>query len=338
MPALKVCTQAKHMHLRIARTTATALFALWLLLSLSPAQGFDLQGHRGARGLMPENTLAGFEHALRIGVSTLELDIAITYDNVPVISHDTALNPAITRDNHGQWLPGKGPLIRSLTWAQLQTYDVGRVDPSSDYGRSLASQQPRDGQRIPSLASVFALVTRLGADQVRFNIETKIRPGQPDTASEVDRFVDQVLQVVRDADMTRRVTIQSFDWRSLHRAQMQEPTIDTVYLTMAFAKANNTRDSAWTAGMDWREHHSIAHMVKASGGAIWSPHFNHIDAASIEAAQRLGLKVIPWTVNAPADMDRLIDWGVNGIITDYPDRLRTAMVRAGLALPPQLPR
>lgn len=240
------------MHLRVARTIATTLFALWLLLSLSPAHGFDLQGHRGARGLMPENTLAGFEHALRIGVSTLELDIVITLDNMPVVSHDTALNPAITRDNHGQWLPGDGPLIRSLTFEQLQAYDVGRVNPSSDYGRGLASQQPRDGQRIPSLASVFALVTRLGADHVRFNIETKIHPGRPADTPDVARFVDLVLRVVRDAGMTRRVTIQSFDWRSLLRVQRQEPTIDTVYLTMAFAKANNTRDSAWTAGMDWR--------------------------------------------------------------------------------------
>jgi glycerophosphoryl diester phosphodiesterase len=321
-----------------ARSTMATLFALWLALSLSPSYGFDLQGHRGARGLAPENTRAGFEHALRIGVSTLELDVAITLDDVPVVSHDPALNAAITRDRHGQWLRGKGPLIRSLTLAQLQAYDVGRVDPSSDYGRGLASQQPSDGQRIPSLASVFALVGRLGADHVRFNIETKIDPGRPADTPDVARFVDLVLQVVRDAGMTRRVTIQSFDWRSLQRVQQQAPAIDTVYLTMAFPNADNARDSAWTAGMDWREHDSTAHMVKASGGAIWSPHFNHIDAATVQAAQRLGLKVIPWTVNAPADMDRLIGWGVDGIITDYPERLRTAMERAGLPLPPQLRR
>jgi len=324
------------MHLRAARTPVTTLFVLWLVLSLLPAHGFDLQGHRGARGLMPENTLAGFEHALRIGVSTLELDIAITLDDVPVVSHDPALNAAITRDSQGQWLRSKGPLIRSLTLAQLQAYDVGRVNPSSDYGRDLASQQPSDGQRIPSLAAVFALVGRLGADHVRFNIETKLHPGRPDDTPDVARFVDLVLRAVQSAGMTRRVTIQSFDWRSLQQVQRQAPAIDTVYLTMAFANANNTRDSAWTAGMDWHVHDSTAHMVKASGGTIWSPHFSHIDAAAIQAAQRLGLKVIPWTVNAPADMDRLIGWGVDGVITDYPDRLRTAMERAGLRLPAQV--
>ena len=316
-----------------------AQLRLWLiatLLVMPPAWAFDLQSHRGARGLMPENTLAAFEHALRLGVTTLELDIAITADGIPVVSHDPALNPAITRDASGQWLKGKGPLIRSLTLAQLQAYDVGRADPSSDYGRTLLSQQAQDGQRIPTLASVFALVRRLGANTVRFDMETKIFPNRPDDTLDVSAFVDTVLQAIRTAGMSNRVMIQSFDWRSLRLIQQREPTIETVYLTMEYARSNNVRDSAWTAGMLWRDHASTAHMVKASGGTTWSPNFNHIDAPAVKRAQQLGLKVIPWTVNEPADMDRLISWGVDGIISDYPDRLRDAMRRAGLPLPPPI--
>ena len=313
--------------------TRLRLMLIVTLLLMPSAWAFDLQGHRGARGLMPENTLAAFEHALRLGVSTLELDIAITADGMPVVSHDAALNPAITRDSSGQWIKGKGPLIHALTLEQLQTFDVGRVDPASSYARSLPDQQAQDGQRVPTLASVFALVRRLGADTVRFDMETKIAPNRPADTPDVAAFVDTVLQAIRAAGVTKRVMIQSFDWRSLRLIQQLEPAIETVYLTTESARSNNVRDSAWTAGMLWRDHASTAHMVKASGGTTWSPNFNQIDAQAVKRAQQLGLKVIPWTVNDPSDMDRLIGWGVDGIISDYPDRLRDAMRRAGLPLP-----
>ncbi len=317
----------------LSRKAGPWIAALMLAAGGAPAQAFDLQGHRGARGLLPENTLAAFEQALRIGVTTLELDIAITADGIPVVSHDPALNPAITRDASGQWIKGQGPLIKSLTLAQLQAYDVGRIDPSSEYGRNFATQQARDGQRIPTLAAVFALVKRLGADTVGFDIETKLFPNRPDDTLGVEEFVGTLLSAISAAGMTQRVMIQSFDWRTLRLIQQLVPAIPTVYLTMEFAKANNVRDSAWTAGMAWRDHASTAHMVKASGGPIWSPNYNHIDVAKVKTAQQLGLKVIPWTVNETADMDRLISWGVDGIISDYPDRLRAALQRAGVSLP-----
>ncbi|MCY7304751.1 MAG: glycerophosphodiester phosphodiesterase [Rhodoferax sp.] len=297
------------------------------------ALAFDLQGHRGARGDRPENTLAAFEHALEIGVNTLELDVAITADGVPVISHDPYLNPALTRDAQGQWLKARGPLIRSLTLAQLQVYDVGRADPASEVARQFPLQQARDGQRIPTLASLFQSVGATGTQQVRFNIETKIFPNQPADTATPDNFVDAVLAVVRAAGLTSRVTIQSFDWRTLRRLQQLEPRIATVYLTVELPQSNNVQDPAWTAGMFSKDYASTPHMVKASGGAVWSPHFATIDANKVRAAQQLGLKVIPWTVNEPADMERLIGWGIDGLISDYPARARDVMRRFGLPLP-----
>ncbi len=313
----------------------------WVLLAaaicalVAPASAFELQGHRGARGLLPENTLAGFERTLEIGVTTLELDIAITADGVPVIAHDPELNPALTRDAQGQWLKNKGPLIRSLTLAQLQAYDVGRLDAASEYARQFANQQPRDGERIPTLAALFARVNALGADKVQFAIETKIFPNRPLDTLGPQEFVEALLAVIRQARMVQRVRIISFDWRTLQLVQKLEPAIETVYITMEFPRSNTVRDLAWTGGISWRDHASVAHMIKASGGRFWSPNFNHIDASKIKAAQQLGVKVIPWTVNEVADMDRLIGWGVDGIVTDYPDRLRDAMAKAGLALPPR---
>jgi glycerophosphoryl diester phosphodiesterase len=165
-----------------------ALLAAAMLIagcaSIAPAakQHFDLEAHRGGRGLAPENTLAAFDNAIDLGVSTLELDIGLTADGVVVISHDTSLNPDHTRDASGNWLaPKSGAAIRTLTLAQLQTYDVGRLNPSSNYGKQFALQRGRDGERIPTLAALFARVQARGAEAatVRFNIETKIDPTRP---------------------------------------------------------------------------------------------------------------------------------------------------------------
>src|SRR5690606_21278304 len=130
---------------------------------------FDLQGHRGARGLMPENTLPAFAHALAIGVSTLELDCAVTADGVAVVSHDAALNPDITRLD-GRWLARSGPAIHTLSYDALARYDVGAIRPDSAYVRRFPHQRALDGVRIPRLADVFALVVKANAKHVRFNI------------------------------------------------------------------------------------------------------------------------------------------------------------------------
>ena len=302
------------------------------------ALALDLQAHRGGRGLRPENTLAAFENAIRIGVTTLELDIAVTADGVAVISHEPALYPGTARDADGRWLKETGPLILSLTLAELQRYDVGRLNPDLAYGKPFATQQAADGQRIPTLASLFALVRRLGANDVQFDIETKVFPNRPNDTVAPDVFVKTLLAVIAEAGMTDRVMIQSFDWRTLELVQRLAPRMRTVYLTVQSRNASNVDDPAWTAGRLARDYASVAAMVKAAGGTIWAPNFASIDASGAMRAHELGLQLIPWTVNEPADMRRLIDWGVDGIITDYPDRLRDVMRERGLALPPSLAR
>jgi glycerophosphoryl diester phosphodiesterase len=295
---------------------------------------FDLQGHRGARGLLPENTLPAFEHALAIGVTTLELDIGVTADGVVVISHDPHLNPAITRDAGGQWLRGsKGPLIRSLTLAQLQAYDVGRIDPDTPYARTFSTQQARDRTRIPTLAALFDRVKALGAQDVRFNIETKIDPTQPEHTVTPEAMTRALLRVIDEAGMANHVAIQSFDWRTLQLVQQLAPRIPTAYLTVQTANKDNVRDDRWTAGLRIADHASVPRLVQAAGGAVWSPNGAAVTQALVQEAQALGLRVIPWTINNPVDMDRLVGWGVDGIITDYPGRLRAVLAARGLPLP-----
>jgi glycerophosphoryl diester phosphodiesterase len=298
------------------------------------ASAFDLQGHRGARGLAPENTLPAFERALELGVTTLELDIGITSDGVVVVAHDPYLNPLITRDASGQWLAGpRGPLLKSLTHAQLQAYDVGRIKPDSPYATTFNTQQARDGARIPTLAQVFDLVKARGASNVRFNIETKIHPAQPDDTVSPEAMTQALLKVVRDAGMTQRIAIQSFDWRTLRLVQKQEPSIPTVCLTIQTANNDNVRDGAWTAGFKIADHGSAPRLAKAAGCSVWSANGGAVTEPLVKEAQSIGLKVIPWTINNPADMERLIGWGVDGLITDYPDRLRDVMAKRAMPLP-----
>ena len=302
------------------------------------AAAFDLQGHRGARGLAPENTLPAFERALAIGVHTLELDVAVTQDGVLVISHDPRLNPDITRAPDGRFLTGPGPLIHQTPLAELQRYELGRIKSGTRYAAQFAEQVPADGVRLPRLSDLFALVRRSGNAQVRFDIETKISPLAPDDTLAPEPFARLLIQAIREAGMAERSSIQSFDWRTLQVVQREAPEINTVYLTAQQRWLDNVADSeaspsSWTAGFSLRQHGSVPRLVHAAGGRTWAAHFADLDAAKVKAAQALGLQVLAWTVNEPAQIDTLLDWGVDGIISDRPDRVRTEMARRGMPLP-----
>lgn len=304
----------------------------------SDAHAFDLQAHRGGRGLAPENTLSAFTHALSLGVTTLELDTVLTADGVVVISHDAVLNPNLTRGPDGAWLDGPGPAIRSLTLAQLKRYDVGRLKPGSRYAQGQPEQRPVDGERIPTLDELFALVKQRGDTQVRFNIETKISPLQPELTPEPQAFVEAVLAVIRRHGVEQRVTLQSFDWRTLRVAQQLAPYMPRVHLSSQQSAGNNGADPRWTGGLNLADHGSVPRLVKAAGGTVWSPYFGDVTEGLVKEAQALGLPVVVWTVNEPAQIDAMLTLGVDGIISDRPDRVRSAMAARGMALPePAIP-
>src|SRR5262249_17938626 len=172
----------------------TLALAALVLMRLSSADAFDLQGHRGARGLAPENTLEAFAAALQIGVSTLELDLGVTRDGVVVVSHDSYLNPDHTRGPDREFLVQRGPAIRSLTLAELERYDVGRLKPGTSYAQAFPDQKPIDGASIPTLAKVFDLVKRAKADHVRFNIETKLEPQSNADVADPETFAAAVVK------------------------------------------------------------------------------------------------------------------------------------------------
>jgi glycerophosphoryl diester phosphodiesterase len=320
--------------IRWSCTTAMGL-SLWCA---SAALAFAVQGHRGARGLAPENTLAGFERALAVGVTTLELDVVLSADGVPLISHDTAPNPDLTRDASGRWLQARGQPFNRLSLAEIGAWDVGRINPASRYARDFSEQAPHDGQRIPTLAALFERVRQLGAHHVRFNIELKLHPARPDESPSPEAFVRAVLDVVAAHGMTPRVGLQSFDWRIQKLARELAPGMPLSYLSAQLPRFNTLAGGEWTAGLRLADFQDAPGMVAAAGGKVWSPNFNDLNQQLLQRARALELRVIPWTVNEVQDMARLIDWGVDGLITDYPDRLRTVMQRRGMGTPPQVAR
>jgi glycerophosphoryl diester phosphodiesterase len=307
-----------------------------------PGADFDLQAHRGLRGLLPENSIPGFARALEIGVSTLETDVAITRDRVPVLLHDPALNPDTTRGPDGQYLTARGPLVVSLSAAELARYDVGRLKPDTAYARQFGQQVPLDGTRIPRLAELFALVRRSGNDQVQLALETKINPNAPDDTVGPEEFARVLLKAVKVAGLEGRTSIQSFDWRTLQVVQREAPGIPTVYLSIQQRNFDNIaagvpEGSKWTAGIQFKDRGSVPRMVKAAGGHTWSAYWRDLTPELVREAQGLGLKVLAWTVNDVPTMRQLMDMGVNGIITDRADLLRAEMQARGLRLPPPSP-
>jgi len=306
---------------------AAATLALLLAGNAIAADGFDVQGHRGARGLAPENTLAAFRAGLAQGVTTLETDLQVTRDGVLVISHNPRLSPDLTRDASGQFLATDGPRIHDLSVAELRQYDIGRLNPATAYARQWPRQVPSDGERMPTLAQLFDLV-KSGAPGVRLNLETKVSPDDPDSAPPPATFARLVVEAVHAAGMDARVTIQSFDWRTLAEVKRLDPALRTSCLTIETAKTNNVaghdgKPSAWTAGHDLHEaDDSVPRLVHLAGCDVWSPFYRNASPARIAEAHRLGLAVLPWTVDTRDEMQRLIAAGVDGIITDYPDELR----------------
>jgi glycerophosphoryl diester phosphodiesterase len=310
---------------------------------MTPDGSLDLQllGHRGARGLAPENTLPAFAQAAAIGVSGFELDCAITRDGVVVVHHDALLNPDTARGPDGSWLRAAGPPLATLTWAELQRYDVGRIQPGSDYERRFPHQAPADGTRIPQLTELFALGRQPGAAALRFLIEMKLSPLTPERTANPEDFAQRVIAAVREGGMERRCSLLSFDWRALAAARRAAPDIPLVCLTAQQPWMDNilagAAASPWTAPLHVSQFGgSLPRLVRAAGAAAWAPYYEELTREGLAEARSLGLAVFVWTVNEPAHIRRMIELGVEGIISDYPDRLRRAAEEAGVALPPSL--
>ena len=275
------------------------LLALCLLVCAGPAGAVSVHGHRGCRGTRPENTLAAFAEALRVGVDVLELDLSVTKDDALVVAHDPLVSPELCLGPKGEKLVAP-VAIRTLTLMEVKAYDCGTLA-----NPRFPRQHPSPGERIPTLDEVFALVaasTAPAAARVEFNIETKIAPSHPELFPTPERFVELVAAAVERRGLGPRVILQSFDHRTLRAMRPLMPKIRLSALTS---------DNAL----------NYALLAKDLGAAIVSPDREWIMAADVTALHAAGVQVAPWTANDAAEWSRLLSMGVDAIITDYPEDL-----------------
>ncbi|MDO4760591.1 MAG: glycerophosphodiester phosphodiesterase family protein [Corynebacterium sp.] len=264
---------------------------------------FDFQSHRGGRGQWTEESAVAFQHSLDMGVSTLELDIVLTKDNVPAVWHDPVLLAEKCDSRVGE-------LVHDLTFAQLQQVECAKRLPDFPDAQVVANN------RIIPLSEVFELAQ--GYD-VHFNIETKIEADRPEICATPQEFVDAILETVFAYGVQEKVMIQSFDWRTFPLISARDPKIPLVALW---------DETTWYPGTAWGPYTpNIIDAALTHNISVLSPDFKLVDAALIAEAHAHGLRVVPWTVNEEKDFERLIDLGVDGIITDYPSRLKALLDR-----------
>ncbi|TCO32793.1 glycerophosphoryl diester phosphodiesterase [Kribbella steppae] len=338
------------------RRLTRALLPLALVVGLLPAApavatrgDFDIQAHRGGLGLTVESTIASFSHGLALGVSTLELDVQITQDGHAVVTHDRRISGSKCKDTAPYTAgdpeyPYVGKYINTLSLKQVKQLDCG-----SQTQPNFPGQQPDPGAQMPELRDVFALVHRFHAYGVKLNIETKVEAGAPSETAPREQFVQVVSQEVRSARIARQVTIQSFDWGALMRMRQVAPELPLVALTnYDFLQVGQPGKSPWLGGIDIDDFGGdLVKATKSFGASAISPvhgfpqdgkvtdptYRPYVTADMVKSAHEAGMKVVPWTVDDPATMESLIDKGVDGIITDYPDRLRDVVRSEGFKLP-----
>ena len=286
-------------------------------------------GHRGAAGLLPENTLAAFKHGCELGIDALELDVLLSADGELVVHHDFKLKPEIARTADGAWVPsGSQPAIKDLTLAQLKSYDIGRLQPKTSYVARFPEQTAVDGERIPTFKEVIDLLKKSCSPSTRLFVEIKTSPEEPNLTPPPEVVSDKVVQMLKNEGIVERTWILSFDWCNLAHIQKTAPEIATVYLTIVGSglntlKPNQPGASPWLAGLDIDDFNGSAPWaVKAAGGRIWSPFFKNLTPESLTEARQLGLLVSAWTPDTPEDLKKLIEMKLDAITTNRPDVLK----------------
>ena len=272
----------------------------------SPGARLEVQGHRGARAARPENTLAAFRHALDVGVDVIELDLAVTKDEHLVVAHDLFLNPDICLGPGAARIQGSVP-VRSLTLEELRRYDCGTLR-----NPRFPTQRPAPGERIPTLEEVFKLLEETeGAERVRLNIEAKSVPSRPDLTFPPERWAEVLVEALKEPERRARVNVQSFDHRILRALKALLPKVPISALV-----AKSLPD--------------LVELARDLGAEIISPNLDWITGPVVDALHAAGVRVIPWTANTPAEWARLVDLGVDGIITDDPAGLIEFLKAQGL--------
>ncbi|QIE43188.1 glycerophosphodiester phosphodiesterase (plasmid) [Rhodobacteraceae bacterium SC52] len=288
-----------------------------------------IYGHRGARGVFPENTLQGFDYLSQIGIDAVEIDVLTARDGVPVVTHNPYLLPETTRDADGNWLTEPSSRVCDMDTAELASFDIGAIRPGTRYHTRFSDQARLNGVSVPSL-DAFCEWAKVSPNFI-LDIEIKSFASEPHLTLPPKELATAVLQTVQRHGLMDRAIWQSFDWRVLHAMREIEPDVPLGYLSQILqperdSDGNIYEGSPWTDGIVPENYDAgLPDAIIADGGDFWCPHYKDLTATSMARAKSLNLPVNVWTVNDPSDIAHMALMGVDGIITDFPARAQNVL-------------
>ena len=286
-----------------------------------------IYGHRGARGDMVENSISGLKYAFDLGIRAVEFDVVISKDNIPVLFHDYRLNPDLVKDSSGNWITDKNMKLRDLTYEEISKYTIESVKPDTKYAKRFKNQQSAKGEKIPKLTDFFKLVTEDKYKDAFLNLEIKSTLTQENVTPNPEKMVSLILKDIKEFNLEDRTIITSYDWRILYELKKQNPNVLRGFITLQqdlpTTKKNVYENSPWMVKKyPMEELFLLPNIIKSLEGHVWSVFYRDLTEQNVELAHKHGLATCVWTVNREKDIIRMIEYGVDGIITDYPKKVQ----------------
>ena len=286
-----------------------------------------IYGHRGARGDMVENSISGLKYAFDLGIRAVEFDVVISKDNIPVLFHDYRLNTDLVKDSSGNWITDKNMKLRDLTYEEISKYTIESVKPDTKYAKRFKNQQSAKGEKIPKLTDFFKLVTEDKYKDAFLNLEIKSTLTQENVTPNPEKMVSLILKDIKEFNLEDRTLITSYDWRILYELKKQNPNVLRGFITLQqdlpTTKKNVYENSPWMVKKyPMEELFLLPNIIKSLEGHVWSVFYRDVTKQNVELAHKHGLATCVWTVNREKDIIRMIEYGVDGIITDYPKKVQ----------------
>ncbi len=290
---------------------------------LTKSNHIKIYGHRGARGDLPENTLDSFEFLFENKITAYETDTLLTKDLVPTVNHDFRLNPALTKNSKGDWIEDDDIRIFNLTYEELFRFKIGSIDKKSKYGKRFKNQKILGEKNIPKLSDLLELTSNNISDNLIINLEIKSTPVENNLTPPPNVMARLIVDEVNKTELKDKVIYSSFDWRVLKEIKNIDPKISRAYLTSDLKGIVNNK-SPWLDFIPLNDSDSreLPRLIKALGGKAWHSKSKDINKDMVRISHEEGLAVNVWTVNEKYEMFKMIEYGVDGIITDYPLRLK----------------
>jgi len=286
-----------------------------------------IYGHRGARGEIAENSMEGFKHTFALGIKAIEFDVVISKDKIPVLYHYFHLISDMTKDESGNWLKNSELKVFDKSYEELSKYNIGSFDPESIHGKRFKEQKSLKNAKIPKLSELLELASKRENKDVFLNLEVKSTPFKMGLTPIPSDTVSLILKDIDKYKLEDRIIISSFDWRILYELKKQNPSILRGFITLqqdlSTTKKNIYENSPWMAkNYSIDELFLLPNIIKSLEGHVWSAFYRDVTKQNVELAHKHGLATCVWTVNREQDIIRMIEYGVDGIITDYPKKVQ----------------